>query len=457
MLRAERRRLHARAAWALEAMSAGRLEEVAALLGSHFVAAGEAERAVAYFEMAGDHATAAFANDEAVSTFRSALAIVDGDRSGSEVMARAAVDLRAKLANVLWRTARRDEAREALREAIRLVGPDEAIQGAHLQTRLGRLEMQDHRYDAAVAAFDVAEKLLGGRPGDQGEAWADQWLELMVEGRAPLHLDRKEPELALAALLVARPVVESRGRPARKSSFYRFLAFQRASQDRYRIDEEVIVSLRRGVAAAAEGGDESDIAWATNQLGYFLVLHDEPMEAREHLERSLAMAERIGDVMLRASNLVCLTLAAVRRQDVEGVRSLAPRALTACEGAAYPDYAGLAKASLAWLAWQDGHSQEVVALANESLELIGAVVGPKEAYFGWVGLWPVIAVHLGAGLVAEAVRAGRQMLDPSQQRLPDELESILGSACAAWERDEPEVARHKLAEALQMAHDLHYF
>jgi len=70
-------------------MSAGRLEEVAALLGSHFAAAGEAERAVQYFEVAGDHATAAFANDEAVSTFRSALAIVDGDRSGSEVMARA--------------------------------------------------------------------------------------------------------------------------------------------------------------------------------------------------------------------------------------------------------------------------------------------------------------------------------------------------------------------------------
>ena len=45
------------------------------MLGRHFAAAGETARALRYFEMAGDHATAAFANDEAISSFRSALAI----------------------------------------------------------------------------------------------------------------------------------------------------------------------------------------------------------------------------------------------------------------------------------------------------------------------------------------------------------------------------------------------
>ena len=67
LLRAERRLLHGRAAWALEAASRGREEEVAAVLGPHFAAAGETARALRYFEMAGDHATAAFANDEAIS------------------------------------------------------------------------------------------------------------------------------------------------------------------------------------------------------------------------------------------------------------------------------------------------------------------------------------------------------------------------------------------------------
>ena len=75
LLRAERRLLHGRAAWALEAAAEGRTDEVAAVLGRHFAAAGEPDRALRYFEMAGDHATASFANDEAISSFRSALAI----------------------------------------------------------------------------------------------------------------------------------------------------------------------------------------------------------------------------------------------------------------------------------------------------------------------------------------------------------------------------------------------
>ena len=70
MLRSQRRQLHARAAWGLEAASAERLEEVAAVLGHHYAAAGETERAVHYLEVAGDHAVSVFANDEAIASYR---------------------------------------------------------------------------------------------------------------------------------------------------------------------------------------------------------------------------------------------------------------------------------------------------------------------------------------------------------------------------------------------------
>ena len=51
MLRSQRCQLHARAAWGLEAASAGRLEEVAAVFGHHYAAAGETERAVHYLSL----------------------------------------------------------------------------------------------------------------------------------------------------------------------------------------------------------------------------------------------------------------------------------------------------------------------------------------------------------------------------------------------------------------------
>jgi tetratricopeptide (TPR) repeat protein len=213
LLRSERRDLHARAAVAIEAAEGGRLPQFAGVLGRHYAIAEDPERAVRYFEMAGDAATDAFANEEAISSFRAALAVT---ARPAEV-----VRLQAKQANVLWRIARQDEARDAFREALRLAGSVDALQRAHLYTRLGRLELTELRYEAAAAAFDAAEALLGDDPGGHDDATADQWLEIMVDGRADMYATRLEPDAVLAILEAARPVLEERGSPARRTAFER--------------------------------------------------------------------------------------------------------------------------------------------------------------------------------------------------------------------------------------------
>ena len=128
LLNSQRRALHARAAWGLETASADRLEEVAAVLGHHFYMAGEADRAVQHFEVAAGHAAAIFAIEEAVSSYCSALEVVDQE-SGSPTMAKAAVELRYKLAGVLWRNNRFGEAREVLHQALGLIAPDQPVAG----------------------------------------------------------------------------------------------------------------------------------------------------------------------------------------------------------------------------------------------------------------------------------------------------------------------------------------
>ena len=76
-------------------------------------------------------------------------------------MAADAVRLHAKLANVLWRIGRLDEAAAAFRAALELGGSVDALQRAHLHTRLGRLEMSNTQYEAAV----------GGLRRRRGAAW----------------------------------------------------------------------------------------------------------------------------------------------------------------------------------------------------------------------------------------------------------------------------------------------
>ena len=444
LLRAERRLLHGRAAWALEAAAEGRTDEVAAVLGRHFAAAGEPGRALRYYEMAGDHATVSFANDEAISSFRSALEIAGEDA--------AAVELQAKLANVLWRTGRRGQAREAFQAALRAVPAGDTLRRAHLLTRLGRLEVSDNHFEAAWAAYDAAEELLGGNPEEMDAATVEEWLELMVDGRACQYSTEYQPEQALATLAAVRPVLD-RGSAVRKHGYYFHLAMARVAQNRFRVDETDLDNARRSLAAAQDA-EEKDVGYATFFLARFLLLHGDLAEAQDHLEHSLAMAERIGETGLLAYSLQGLAMAALRRHDTAAVRALVLRVLAEVETIASPDYLAGVKACLAWLAWQDRHPDDVIKLAEEIATL---TTGTLDAglYYGPVHLWPLAAVHLEAGHLAEAVTATRRLRDHTQ--LPADLEAALTAASEACNQDQPDLARDHLTAALDLARDLGYF
>ena len=358
LLRAERRRLHAAAAAALEATHRDRLPEVAAVLGQYYAAADDAEHAVRYLELAGDHATDAFANYEAISSFNTALAVTRKDES----LAADSVRLYAKLANVLWRIGRHDQAGDAFRGALQLGSSVDALQRAHLYTRLGRLEMTNLHYEAAEAAFDAAEALLGSDPHGWDDATVDQWLELMLDGRASIHSMRFEPDLLLETLERARPLLQSRGTPVRRHTFYRQFTMQELIRHRFRVEDSDVARLRRSVELAEQTGEEKDVGYATYFLGWALWLRGDLTEAQQRLEKALAMGKRIGETHLHAVGLLALILTALRRPDTEAVRTLLPEAVRVAEKE--QTYVAVTMASQAWLAWQDGHPDEVIRLAG---------------------------------------------------------------------------------------------
>ena len=451
LLRAERRRLHAAAAAALEATHRDRLPEVAAVLGRYYAAADDAERAVHFLEMAGDHATDAFANYEAISSFSAALAVAQRQ---APAMAADAVRLHAKLANVQWRIGRLDKAEAAFRAALELGGSVDALQRAHLHTRLGRLEMSNTQYEAAVAAFDAAEALLGDDPSGWDDATVDQWLEMMLDGRASIHSMRFEPDLMLATLERSRPLLESRGSPARRHTFHRQVTMQELIRHRFRVEDADIGRLRRSVELAEQTSDEKDVGYATYFLGWALWLRGDLTEAQQQLEKALKMGERIGERHLLLTSLLALILTALRRHDTEAVRTLIPQARTAAGKDGL--YVALTVAAQAWLAWQDGRPDEVIRLAGRIAEfdLDALVTGGR---YRWVNLFPLIAAQLRSGDTAAAVAAARQIVDPAQQLLPDDLMAALDAACAAWDRGEAGPAADGLADALRLAHELQFF
>ncbi|HET9967627.1 MAG TPA: hypothetical protein VFQ68_05285, partial [Streptosporangiaceae bacterium] len=446
LLGAERRLLHGRAAWALEAAAGERTEEVAAVLGRHFAAAGEKDRALRYYKQAGDHATGAFANDEAIASFEAALGLTtDGNTRA---------DLLAKLANVLWRTGRRGAARSAFTEALRLASEDGMLRRAHLLIRLGRLEEADGRHEEAWAAWDAAETLLGENPGERDTTIARLWLELMVDGRACQYTHQGQPERALAVLAAVRPVLEVVGLPATRYSFYLHLVMARVLQNGCQADENDLADLRRGLAAAMHSEEEKDVGYAAFFVGQFQWLLGDLAQAGEYLERALAMAERIGESILLGRSLLGLALTALRRHDPEGVRALLPRVLAAAGTMGHAHYLAGARAVQAWLAWQDGRCDDVLALAGEFGALETATQDTWD-YYGLVHLWPLVAAHLDAGDLAAAIAVTRD-LPQHAPPLSADLQQTLTAATAAWDSAQPSLAAAHLTHALTHARTLNY-
>ena len=196
------------------------------------------------------------------------------------------------------------------------------------------------------------------------------------------------------------------------------------------------------------------MAFVLGGLGEFLLWHGDIDEAEENLEAALALGERTHDQQCQTWCLCNLNLCGVRRYDTEAVRSWSPQALAAAMVAKDSFYLGAAKAAMAWVAWREDCPEDVVLLATEALEL-WATAAVAYHYKG-LCLWPLMSVRLASGQLAEAVDAGCQMLQPAQVRLPDDLESVLEIAKAAWDRDEHELAAKQLTEALGLASQLGY-
>jgi tetratricopeptide (TPR) repeat protein len=277
----------------------------------------------------------------------------------------------------------------------------------------------------------------------------------MVDGRAALYGMRDVPERVLDTLSAVRPVLETRGSPARQYAYYMHLAYGRVMRNRSRVGDADIADMRTALAAARQTDEEKDTGYGTYFLGRLLWLRGDLAEAQELFERALALAERTGETILIEQAVLGLALNGLRRHDAETVRAFTPRALAGAQEMASTEYLAGAIACQAWLAWQDQRPDEVLRLSAEIAQ-VSVTAFDQGAHNSWVYFWPLLAVHLDAGRLDEAVTTGRMLLHRKQQWLPDALESVLGSAIAAWDQDQPGLAAEWLAEALVRAQDLRY-
>jgi len=448
----ERAYLHQAVGTALEALYGEGAEEIAVQLARHFQEAGIAERAVDYLSQAGDQARGLYAHEEAIDYYQRALALLE-DAPPDASRQKAATKLYESLGDVRELTGQYDEARTAYQNALARTPPHDQIGQGRLHRKTGTAWRSQHQHEKAMQAYDKAETALGQEPAEAALEWWQEWVEIQL-GRTNAHY--MQGKLCEMTELVEkiRPVVEQHGTPLQRARFFLTLVLANNRRDRFIVSEQTLAYNRAYLEAAQELGSLSTIAYARFVLGFNLLWDGELDKAKEQLNTALELAVRVGDIYFQTQCLTYLTIVYRERGRVEEAMGYALRSLEAATSVQNPTYIGTARANLAWVAWRKANLTEALEKGKTALELWQQ---SETSYpFQWLALYPLTSEALAHDRIPEAVEYARGLLEPSQQALPDTLQTVLEEAIKTWERGEPEAARTHLDRAIELAQELGY-
>jgi transcriptional regulator with XRE-family HTH domain/tetratricopeptide (TPR) repeat protein len=445
MTAARRRLLHRRVAVALEAVHGDNVDAVSGQIAAHYERASQARPAVAYYRRAAEVARQVYANAYAIDYYQRALTLLDIHTDREQI-----ADLLERLGDLLELTGQHDEAGDAYRRALESAEL-EALARARLLRKQGVVLTTQRRYSEAQQLCDAAEVALGQAPGDEDMRWWQEWVQIQIE-HVMLHYWQAHTDQIGALVEKTRPMVERYGTPAQRAGFFRGLSWFHLRRDRYVISPETLNYAQRCLEAQQQAGDLSEQAYAHFVLGFAWLWYDDFDAAEQEMIAALGLAERSGDVTTQSRCLTYLTIVERKRGHIDTAREYVRRSLAVAVAGQMFEYLGAAKGNLAWLAWRGRDLAESHARGQEALELWGQLTITYP--FHWTALWPLIGVTLAHDQVAETIDHVRHLLEPTQQRMPNVLETILQEALDEWEQGHPKQARERLLQAVEQAKGL---
>jgi tetratricopeptide (TPR) repeat protein len=454
---AERRLLHGEMARVLEDLSGqGRTGGVAfaVQLARHFEEAGITDKAIDYLRRAGDRARDLYANRDAVDYYRRALRLLAAyptDSVWPEGQLEMAPCLHESLGDVLELTGDHEAARDAFESALSQVPEAKLLDRSRLQRKMATSLHSGGHNEEALGTFQLAEEVLGPEPDPPYREWWQAWVQVQID-RMLVYSSMSRGDDMVELIKRTLPVLEQWGTLGQRLSLLMDTIRLYLRRDRYVISDGVLELAETTLQTSLEADDLPRIAEFRFAVGFCRLWRGDLVVAEEQLGLAGREAERIGDLGLQALCLTYLSVVWRKRGFVLDTRRASSESLEATTAAQLPTYAAMANANLAWVAWREQRHADAQKLGHAALDLWRE---RTFAYpFQWAARWPLLAIALAQGQIAEAVEHGRALLDPQQQRLPDALLAPLESALAAWERGEVGLARSELGRSIELAREL---
>jgi DNA-binding SARP family transcriptional activator len=446
-----RRFLHRQVAETMERLFAADLDAVSQQIALHYERAGLSARAITFYQRAGEAASRLYANEEAITNFRHAAALLASSNRGQYALGwQVEAALQERLGDMLEVTGKHDEAAQAYQQALTAAPAEELLWHARLARKYAATRDYPPHLMEALEAYWQAERHLEQAPVRSSKEWQAELIQILLGHLHICFMLTQVPEMTRLIEQI-QPLLEQEGTAAQRADFWVHVAWRDALRDHYVVSEATLVVCRRGLEAAQETHSPAVIGPAHFGLGYCLLLAGDVQEAEAELREALRLAEQVGDAELGARcRLHFLPMTLRRRGQVEAVRRTITQALAQGEGR-YPE---VIAAQRAWLAWREGDLAAAETYGRMAME---AWRKSRRVYpFQWMGLWPLIGVALAREQVSQALDYARLLLAPTQQHLPETLHLALTAALEAGEREQPQAAQPLLRQALAVAQDLAY-
>jgi tetratricopeptide (TPR) repeat protein len=303
--------------------------------------------------------------------------------------------------------------------------------------------------------YTLAEAALEKEP-QRDAAWWSEWLQIQTQRMTLFYWENRQQDMDVLARRI-RPLIEQHGAITQRMRYLHTVAMAALSRDRFFNCTEAISYSREALALSLRTGNLGEIASRHFGLGFSHLWSDQLDEAERHLQIAREMAEQNGDLTVLARALTYLGVVCRKRGDLKHARTFAADGLRIAGEAKMPEYAGMAHAQFAWLAWRAHELVKAREEAMTAIEMCGGLGSHLSAMpFRWLALFPLLGVALREENVEEAVQWTQHLLAPSQQRLPDDLTTLLEGAVAVGEKGEYDAAGDLLQQALRLARELHY-
>jgi class 3 adenylate cyclase/tetratricopeptide (TPR) repeat protein len=452
LLTTQRRLLHHIAAEAIEALFPEALDELSATLAYHYELGDGTEKAIHYLLRAARRASSIYANGEAISFYQKAIPLVrqrlETDPGGS--WRQTAFDLYEALGDILEMTGRHEEAREAYQYAMALSQVDDRIGRSRLYRKIGHSWEVQSQFNQVITAYDQAEAMLGETCDDV--AWRREWIDIH-NARIYLFYWMARTEDMKALINQLEPFINQYGSQRQKAGFLININALNFRLEHYYFSDATMLLAEETVKVSREAGDMRILVDAVFRQGFAYLWGHRWEKCELALLESLALAEKIGDMVVMLRSLTYLTVLYRWLGDMDKVESYIPRCLEAAERTHMAEYTGTAYANLAWIYWKKGDLEGFEAnfkAAYQAWDRVDKAHASRSMQ--WLALMPSLSVALDRDELNQAVDHARIILDPTYSvRLEADLTQALAQSIEAWEAGRIEETREFLRQSLELA------